>query len=424
MKIAIIDADLIGRPKHRFPNLTCMKLSGYYKKNNNVNLIYDYKDLYIDGNIWIEYQNALSKYVKEQNEENNKILSEKMIVCFKKENFKYDKIFISKVFVDTEIDKDFLNLDFDLVEYGGTGFFYDKAEPLSYEIEHHMPDYHLYDEWINKQLGKGRKRKEFEYYLDYSIGFTTRGCFRQCDFCVNKNYTKVETHSPIEEFLDNNRKYICLLDDNILGYWQWESILDNLIKTNKGFQYKQGMDMRLMTDKRAEKLAKCKYIGDFIFAFDHIKDKDEIQIKIKLWKKYNKKTTKFYTLCAYDSQDINDIINTFERIKILMQHGCLPYIMRFKDYLNSEYKGMYINLAAWCNQPNFFKKKSFREWCIADAERKSSKMCSTLKYMQQFESKHPEVAKLYFDLKFEDLNTYNNTIYSSENKCKILHIVS
>lgn len=32
MKIAIIDADLIGRSKHRFPNLVCMKLSGYYKE--------------------------------------------------------------------------------------------------------------------------------------------------------------------------------------------------------------------------------------------------------------------------------------------------------------------------------------------------------------------------------------------------------
>lgn len=32
MKIAVIDADLIGRKRHRFPNLVCMKLSGFYKK--------------------------------------------------------------------------------------------------------------------------------------------------------------------------------------------------------------------------------------------------------------------------------------------------------------------------------------------------------------------------------------------------------
>ena len=31
---------------------------------------------------------------------------------------------------------------------GGTGFYFDKAPNLPYEIEHHMPDYHLYDKWV------------------------------------------------------------------------------------------------------------------------------------------------------------------------------------------------------------------------------------------------------------------------------------
>lgn len=32
MKICIIDADLIGRKKHRFPNLVCEKISAYWKE--------------------------------------------------------------------------------------------------------------------------------------------------------------------------------------------------------------------------------------------------------------------------------------------------------------------------------------------------------------------------------------------------------
>ena len=32
MNIGIVDADLLTRKKHRFPNLACMKLSSYYKK--------------------------------------------------------------------------------------------------------------------------------------------------------------------------------------------------------------------------------------------------------------------------------------------------------------------------------------------------------------------------------------------------------
>ena len=33
------------------------------------------------------------------------------------------------------------------VSFGGTGFFFDKAPDLDPKIEHHMPDYHLYDKW-------------------------------------------------------------------------------------------------------------------------------------------------------------------------------------------------------------------------------------------------------------------------------------
>ena len=46
----------------------------------------------------------------------------------------FDKIFISKVFTDTSINDEILNME--NVTYGGTGFFYDKALALPKEIEH------------------------------------------------------------------------------------------------------------------------------------------------------------------------------------------------------------------------------------------------------------------------------------------------
>ena len=46
MRIAVIDADLIGKKKHRFPNLASMKLSAYYKaQKNDVNLLKSYENL-------------------------------------------------------------------------------------------------------------------------------------------------------------------------------------------------------------------------------------------------------------------------------------------------------------------------------------------------------------------------------------------
>ena len=119
MRIAIIDADLIGRKKHRFPNLVCMKLSAYHKdKGDEVTLLLSYEK--VAG---------------------------------------FDKIYISKVFTDTIVPEEVLSLP--NVCYGGTGFFYDKAPKLPDEIEHHMPDYHLYDLWVADQLKNGGKKKAY-----------------------------------------------------------------------------------------------------------------------------------------------------------------------------------------------------------------------------------------------------------------------
>lgn len=137
MKIAVIDADIIGKKKHRFPNLCCMKLSAYHKSiGDSVTLKTDYDDL-----------------------------------------DQYDHVYISKVFTDTEIPgepkdksqktsenitewyRDNAFLKRGNITYGGTGFFYDKAPPLPNHIEHIMPDYHLYDDWVEKCVSGGASVK-------------------------------------------------------------------------------------------------------------------------------------------------------------------------------------------------------------------------------------------------------------------------
>ena len=154
MKIGIIDADLIGRDKHRFPNLVCEKISGYWKgKGAEVHLLMDFS--------WSD---------------------------------DFDHIYISKVFTDTPVP-DFVDELRDIslektskIHVGGTGFYFDKAPNLPDEVEHHMPDYHLYDEWINGEVLRAKAEAEakgitfnqsrfmvqFKEYTDYSIGFITR----------------------------------------------------------------------------------------------------------------------------------------------------------------------------------------------------------------------------------------------------------
>lgn len=329
--IGIIDADLIGRKKHRFPNLACMKLSSYYKnRNNKVSLVTNYETLDL-----------------------------------------YDSLFLSKVFTDTHVPEWVLNLP--NISYGGTGFFYDKAPKLDDSIEHVFPDYHLYDEWVSMQIANGCKRKDFEYYLDYSIGFLTRGCFRQCEFCVNRGYKTCLPHSPIHEFYDRGRPKLCFLDDNFFACSNWSTIIKEVKSIGKPFQFKQGLDERLLTDDKIRELASWKYDGDIIFAFDNINDKDVIERKLlRIFEIYPtwKKHLKFYVFCGYDRNGIwdedfwiNDIRDTFQRIKILSKYSALPYIMRHEAVSGSPYQGVYTTLAGWCNQPSIFKKFSYEMYC-------------------------------------------------------------
>ena len=200
---------------------------------------------------------------------------------------------------------------------------FDGGMDLPDEIEHHMPDYHLYDEWIEDEVRKAKQEKgdkfnersfrvQFREYTDYSIGFLTRGCFRKCEFCVNKKYNHVFKHSPLEEFYDPSRKKICLLDDNVLGCPQWRSILQELIALKKPFKFKQGMDERLLTEEKCELLFNANYDGDYTFAFDNISDYDLIHKKLEMIRRHTtSKSIKFYVLVGFEGTGAEDIENAF-----------------------------------------------------------------------------------------------------------------
>ena len=57
------------------------------------------------------------------------------------------------MFTDTVVPEEILKMD--NVEYGGTGFYYDKAPKLPEAVEHIFPDYHLYDEYVKEQVRNG-----------------------------------------------------------------------------------------------------------------------------------------------------------------------------------------------------------------------------------------------------------------------------
>lgn len=391
MKIGIIDAEIINISKHRFPNLCCEKISAYHKSlGDEVVLLNSYQNL--DD---------------------------------------FDKVYISRVFTKTQVPDEVLNLP--NVEYGGTGFFYDKAPDLPYEVEHAFPDYHLYDTWIENQIKNGRNPNEFKFYTDYSIGYLTRGCFRGCYYCVNRNSKRSQAASPLYEFMDTSRPKLCFLDDNFLACSDWQEALQPVLDSGKKFQFRQGLDERLLTKEKILEMSKWRYDGDITFSFDNIEDKDLIISKLILIRtvapKWNRtiKNIKFYIFCGADKHNIydkdfweQDIINMFERIFILMKFGCIPYVMRFEKVYDTEYSSFYATVAAWCNQPTFFKKKSFREFAyyrgmIGDRKEKrygwdwrryaedGNKKGVAWTTTEEMEQRFPKL-KDYYDIRFEEIS--------------------
>ena len=414
LKVGVIDADLLDNGT-RHPNLALEKISGYCKTlGHSVRLICDYSELNLDPPFFMNEQD-------------------------------YDVLVLSRVFKFTKLPiqiREMIAAGY--IYWGGTGFDEINGPTLPDEVEHHKPDYNLYDELIELRTGGDEKKKKSKWddYISYSIGFTTRGCIRHCGFCVNRLLSRVMPWSPVQEFIDETRKMIYLWDDNIMAAPPrvFKQVMESLQATGLPFQFRQGMDIRLMTDQKAELLNGVKYHGDYIFAFDHYrmdvpKERKEVEQTLRgleIWRKHCQKSTKLYVLVAYDGLGVEDIEGTFFRIHKLMEFGCLPYIMRFEDYKTSRFRTLYTQLARWCNQPGFFKKMSVRQYCIRNEEyhqgiqnsikkghystrlkfpkgfKPKEKFCACYQAMLDFENEYSNIAKKYFDLRFEEVNPYKH----------------
>lgn len=151
MRIGIIDADLLYRKRHRFPNLACMKLSAYWKEQG------------FETELLLDYSQA----------------------------GEYDWLYVSKVFTDTFVPEHILTRE--TTVYGGTGFFYDKAPVLPEAIEHHTPDYHLYDQMV-KEHSEGEKMlwsSIFVTLMANKIGGLQFGIYRNCQISSRVFHTAV-----------------------------------------------------------------------------------------------------------------------------------------------------------------------------------------------------------------------------------------
>ena len=298
-KIGLIDVD-----GHNFPNIPLMKISAYHKaKGDHVE--------------W--YDPMFSPHM--------------------------DKVYVSKVFSFSP-DFDYF-IDADEVSYGGSGYcislvngkeVFDKSKDhdLPSEIERIYPDYSLYG------------------ITDTAYGFLTRGCPRGCSFChvEAKEGRRSYKVADLNEFW-NGQKNIVLCDPNILACREWRDLLQQLIDSKACVDFNQGLDIRLMTEEKAEMLKQIK-MKQLHFAWDRYQDKDKIIPKFKMFKDItgiNERNLIVYVLCNFDTTLEQDL----ERIYTLREMGYWAYVMLYdKEHIP---KGHQLRkLARWVNNRFVFAK--------------------------------------------------------------------
>lgn len=240
-----------------------------------------------------------------------------------------DKTYCSVVF---EGNKEFIIGE--NIIFGGTGV--DLTTNLPDEIDACEPDYSIYPD------------------NDISYGFITRGCIRNCWFCkVPKKEGYIHKVSSVESIV--RHKKVKFLDNNILAFSGHKEILAELVQKNIRCQFNQGLDIRLLDSENSDLLSKLNYLGEYIFAFDDWKYKTLIEKKMPLlsWRKPYQ--LKFFVYIHPEMP----LAETVKRIVWLKENQCLPYIMRDISCWQSENSDFFVDLAAYCNQVNLFKKIEF-----------------------------------------------------------------
>ena len=300
MRVGLIDVD-----GHNYPNLPLMKLSAWHKKQG-------------DSAEW--YEPLFSGHM--------------------------DIVYLSKVFSFTP-DYEY-PIDADVIKKGGSGYAIelidgkevyhkDRDTNLPYEIEHIYPDYSLYPEQTK----------------DTAYGFLTRGCPRGCDFChvKDKEGRMSRKVADLSEFW-NGQKNIVLCDPNLIACKEWKDLLQQLINSKAWIDINQGIDIRIMTEEKAEMIKQLK-VKNVHFAWDRYEDKEIIVPKFKFFKEitgwdYRKLTV--FVLTNFNTTIEQDL----ERVYTLRDLGYNPYVMVY-DKEHTKGTDAVRMLQRWVNNRILFR---------------------------------------------------------------------
>lgn len=263
---------------------------------------------------------------------------------------RYEKIFVSCLFTWNKPQVEKILKVYPHAEVGGTGWDIHKELPT--EIEACSPDYELYkvSDILPRIMGgiatKESKIKKAETIVNAGMGFTSRGCVRNCGFCfVPPKEGAFKQVANIGELLNPKSNVLILMDNNLTAD---PDVIDKLHEIrDRGLivDITQGIDVRLLTPEIAQALSEVKHLRSVHYAWDLVECLNDLKIMkginllsryVKVWKHM------CFILTGYNTTFEQDMY----RYRMLTGMGVTPYVMPYnKEYPTKKHHCF----AAWVN---------------------------------------------------------------------------
>ena len=173
-----------------------------------------------------------------------------------------------------------------------------------------------------------------------NMGFTTRGCIRNCGFCiVPKKEGSIKITGDLYDLWDGKSKKITLMDNNILAVPDhFFKICDQAREMKVKLDFNQGLDHRLLTPAITHALANTP-MTTYRFAYDSLRYRKTVNRAVSLLHAHGIKYAIWYVLVGYDTS-LKEDVQRINHLRFLKQRA---FVQRFK--MNR----IYIPLARWAN---------------------------------------------------------------------------
>lgn len=253
----------------------------------------------------------------------------------------FDKVYCSSVFSFTEK----VEVPAHWVT-GGSG--YSLQSQLPDEVEELEPDYALYPG------------------MTHALGFLTRGCIRNCDFCiVREKEGMIRPYRDIDTISQGWRD-IVLCDNNVLasphGLAQMEIIAEKKFKVD----FNQGLDARLITNEIAKLMGRMYWLSPVRLACD---DESMIEPVVRAieWLRWYNVTPRAYFVYVL----AKDVESALHRVRVIKGMNVTPFVQPYIDKDGTPPSRELRRLARWVNAGGgkAFKTCGWEKYCEERGER-------------------------------------------------------